>query len=78
MVRSGEVDFDWNYKKHHRIEIDRDCNTTSGAFMMVAHPRSAFSGPAVATFTEEQARELYEKLGKVLEDNDKESGAGEE
>jgi len=62
----SEDTVDFSPRAKHRIEIGE--NTSSGHFMHIAHPQSAFAGPSVAHYSEKQAREIYEKLGEVLDE----------
>ncbi len=63
---TDEPETDFSPKHRHRIEIGE--NTTPGGFFTIAHPQSAFAGPCVASFNRDQAREIYEQLGRFFDD----------
>ncbi|SDL10234.1 hypothetical protein [Natronorubrum texcoconense] len=58
-------------KRKHRVEVGPD--TTPGGFFTVAHPPSAFAGPSVASFDEQQAREIYDALDEFFGDTEADS-----
>lgn len=65
-MTSEKASVDYSPKRNYRVEIGED--TASGAFFHIAHPPTSFAGPEVASLNREQARELHEKLGVMLDE----------
>ena len=63
MSNDHDTRIDYEYKPKHRITIS---DTATDAFLTVAHPRSGLTNPQTATFTREQAKDLYEQLDEIF------------